>query len=110
MRHWLSTKAEEERTKQEEEKRRQEEERTRQESFRLEQRLVEQSMLRDSMKGGIPPQMIPVIFAVVTGFVVIRDATFAPFPALILVFICVIGNWVLSRFEDTAPSPPWTGE
>ncbi|KAG8629121.1 hypothetical protein KVT40_002986 [Elsinoe batatas] len=63
MRHWLSTKAEEERTKQEEERRRQEEERTRQESFRLEQRLVEQSMLRESMKGGVPPHMIPVIFA-----------------------------------------------
>lgn len=67
MRHWLSTKAEEERTRQEEEKRRQEEERTRQESFKLEQRLVEQTMLRESMKGGIPPQMIPVIFAGIGG-------------------------------------------
>ncbi|PNS20675.1 hypothetical protein CAC42_2920 [Sphaceloma murrayae] len=67
MRHWLSTKAEEERTKQEEERRRQEEEKTRQESYRLEQRLVEQSMLRESMKGGVPPQMIPVIFAGIGG-------------------------------------------
>ncbi|KAF2151181.1 hypothetical protein K461DRAFT_295259 [Myriangium duriaei CBS 260.36] len=67
MRHWLSTKAEEERTKQEEEKRRQEEERTRQETLKLEQRRVEQTMLRESMTGGIPPQMIPVIFAGIGG-------------------------------------------
>ncbi|TKX21577.1 hypothetical protein C1H76_6073 [Elsinoe australis] len=67
MRHWLNTKAEEERTKQEEERRRQEEERTRQESFKLEQRLVEQSLLRESIKGGVPPQMIPVIFAGIGG-------------------------------------------
>lgn len=56
MRNWLSTKAEEERRKAEEEK-------TRQESLRLEQRRVEQAMLRESMQGGVPPHMIPMIFA-----------------------------------------------
>lgn len=60
MRNWLSTKAEEER-------RRQEEEKTRQESLILERRRVEQSMLRESMQGGVPPQMIPVIFAGIGG-------------------------------------------
>ncbi|KAF7593639.1 hypothetical protein BBP40_011157 [Aspergillus hancockii] len=49
--------------KAEEDRRRQEEERTRQESLRLEQRKIEQSMLRDSLQAGIPPQMIPLIFA-----------------------------------------------
>lgn len=56
MRNWLVTKAEEERRKQEEE-------RTRQETLRLEQRRVEQAILRESMQGGVPPQMIPIIFA-----------------------------------------------
>ena len=56
MRNWLVAKAEEER-------RRQEEERTRQETLRLEQRKIEQSMLRDSMKGGVPPHLVPIIFA-----------------------------------------------
>ncbi|KAH9881091.1 hypothetical protein J1614_001584 [Plenodomus biglobosus] len=56
MRNWLAAKAEEERRKQEEE-------RTRQESLRLEQRKVEQSMLRESMQGGIPPHLVPIIFA-----------------------------------------------
>ena len=60
MRNWLSTKAEEERRKQEEEK-------TRQETLKLEQRRVEQSMLRESMQGGVPPQMIPMIFAGIGG-------------------------------------------
>lgn len=47
----------------EEDRRRQEEERTRQESLRLEQRKIEQSMLRDSLQAGVPPHMIPLIFA-----------------------------------------------
>ncbi|KAG5980214.1 hypothetical protein E4U55_004274 [Claviceps digitariae] len=55
MKHWLQARAEEERTKQEEEK-------TRQESLRLEQRRVEMDMLRDSIRGGIPPPMIPLVF------------------------------------------------
>ncbi|KAL5340084.1 hypothetical protein BJX70DRAFT_362116 [Aspergillus crustosus] len=56
MHHWLRAKAEEDRRKQEEEK-------TRQETLRLEQRRVEQSMLRDSLTGGVPPHIIPLIFA-----------------------------------------------
>lgn len=56
MRNWLQAKAEED-------KRRQEEEKTRQESLRLEQRKVEQDMLRTSLNGGIPPHMIPIVFA-----------------------------------------------
>ncbi|KAH7320138.1 hypothetical protein B0I35DRAFT_229491 [Stachybotrys elegans] len=56
MRTWLQTKAEEEKT-------RQEEERTRQESLRLEQRKVEMEMLRASLGGGIPPPMVPLVFA-----------------------------------------------
>ncbi|KAL4818006.1 hypothetical protein BDW67DRAFT_20818 [Aspergillus spinulosporus] len=56
MHHWLRAKAEEDRRKQEEEK-------TRQESLRLEQRRVEASMLRDSLLAGIPPQIIPLVFA-----------------------------------------------
>lgn len=60
LRNWLNTKAEEER-------RRQEEEKTRQETLRLEQRRVEQSMLRESMQGGVPPHMVPMIFAGIGG-------------------------------------------
>ncbi|KAE8452452.1 hypothetical protein EG329_000354 [Mollisiaceae sp. DMI_Dod_QoI] len=56
MRNWLHAKAEEDKRKQEEEK-------TRQESFRLEQRKIEQDMLRTSLSGGIPPYMIPLVFA-----------------------------------------------
>ncbi|PYH45527.1 uncharacterized protein BP01DRAFT_271532, partial [Aspergillus saccharolyticus JOP 1030-1] len=56
MRHWLQAKAEEDRRKQEEEK-------THQESLRLEQRRLEQSMLRDALQAGIPPHLIPLIFA-----------------------------------------------
>ncbi|KAL4782413.1 hypothetical protein BJX76DRAFT_332725 [Aspergillus varians] len=55
MHHWLRAKAEEDRRKQEEEK-------TRQETLRLEQRRVEQSMLRDSLMAGIPPHIVPFIF------------------------------------------------
>ncbi|KAK7398051.1 hypothetical protein QQX98_012578 [Neonectria punicea] len=56
MKHWLQARAEED-------KRRQEEERTRQESLRLEQRKVEMEMLRTSLSGGIPPAMVPLVFA-----------------------------------------------
>ncbi|KAI5466999.1 hypothetical protein BGZ63DRAFT_346051 [Mariannaea sp. PMI_226] len=56
MRHWLQARVEEDR-------RRQEEERTRQESLRLEQRKVEMDMLRTSLSGGIPPAMVPIVFA-----------------------------------------------
>jgi hypothetical protein len=60
MKNWLAAKAEEER-------RRQEEERTRQESLKLEQRKIEHSMLRESMQGGVPPHLIPIIFAGIGG-------------------------------------------
>ncbi|RFN51515.1 hypothetical protein FIE12Z_4251 [Fusarium flagelliforme] len=63
MKHWLQARAEEDRRKQEEERRRQEEERTRQESLRLEQRKVEMEMLRTSLQSGIPPPMVPLVFA-----------------------------------------------
>ncbi|KAH7155065.1 hypothetical protein B0J13DRAFT_216560 [Dactylonectria estremocensis] len=56
MKHWLLARAEED-------KRKQEEERTRQESLRLEQRKVEMDMLRTSLSGGIPPAMVPLVFA-----------------------------------------------
>ncbi|KAK9443879.1 hypothetical protein VB005_02404 [Metarhizium brunneum] len=56
MRSWLQAKAEEEKTKQEEQK-------TRQESLRLEQRRVESELLQYSLRGGIPPPMIPLLFA-----------------------------------------------
>ncbi|KAM4059111.1 hypothetical protein HRG_008022 [Hirsutella rhossiliensis] len=49
MRNWLVAKAEEEKT--------------RQESLRLEQRRVEMDILRASLTGGIPPPMIPLVFA-----------------------------------------------
>ncbi|KAI0194681.1 hypothetical protein EV127DRAFT_508950 [Xylaria flabelliformis] len=60
MRSWLLAKAEEERRKQEEE-------RTRQESLRLEQRRIEHDILRTSLERGIPPSMIPVVFAGLSG-------------------------------------------
>ncbi|KAH8588395.1 hypothetical protein B0O99DRAFT_655991 [Bisporella sp. PMI_857] len=60
MRNWLQAKAEEDKRKQEEEK-------TRQESLRLEQRKIEQDMLRTSLSGGIPPHMIPMVFAGIGG-------------------------------------------
>lgn len=56
MKNWLAAKAEEE-------KRRQEEEKTRQEDLRVQQRQIEQSMLRESLQGGVPPHLIPMIFA-----------------------------------------------
>ncbi|KAK1971382.1 hypothetical protein LZ32DRAFT_439805 [Colletotrichum eremochloae] len=56
MKSWLAAKTEEER-------RRQEEEKTRQESLRLEQRRIEADMLRTSLNGGIPPPIVPLVFA-----------------------------------------------
>ena len=56
MKSWLAAKTEED-------KRRQEEERTRQESYRLEQRRMEYDILRASLQGGIPPPLVPVVFA-----------------------------------------------
>ncbi|KAJ5808416.1 hypothetical protein N7474_009685 [Penicillium riverlandense] len=60
VQQWLQAKTEEDR-------RAQEEERTRQETMRLEQRRIEQSMLADSLHAGVPPQMIPLIFAGIGG-------------------------------------------
>ncbi|KAJ9659497.1 hypothetical protein H2198_003072 [Neophaeococcomyces mojaviensis] len=60
MRNWLQAKAEED-------KRKQEEERTKQENLRLDQRKIEQNMLRDSLNGGVPPPMVPLIFAGMCG-------------------------------------------
>jgi hypothetical protein len=60
MRAWLVAKAEED-------KRRQEEEKTRQESYRLEQRRMEHEILRTSLQGGIPPPLVPVVFASMGG-------------------------------------------
>lgn len=56
MGRWLLTKAEEEKRKQEEEK-------TRQESLRLEQRKIEQTILLDAIRSGVPPHLVPIIFA-----------------------------------------------
>lgn len=67
MRTWLLAKAEEE-------KRRQEEEKTRQESIRLEQRRLEYDMLRTSLDRGIPPPMVPVVFAGMGGGVLPQAA------------------------------------
>ncbi|KAL1841030.1 hypothetical protein VTJ49DRAFT_7461 [Mycothermus thermophilus] len=63
LRAWCTAKAEEERRRQQEEKTRQEEEKTRQESYRLEQRKMEAEILRTSLEGGIPPPLVPVVFA-----------------------------------------------
>lgn len=60
MRNWLMAKAEED-------KRRQEEEKTKQETIRLDQRKIEQSMLRESLSSGIPHHLIPIIFAGIGG-------------------------------------------
>lgn len=56
MHLWLQAKAEEDRKRQEEEK-------ARQETLRLEQRVIEHSMLRDALQAGVPPHMVPLIFA-----------------------------------------------
>lgn len=60
MRNWLAAKAEEDKRKQEEEK-------TRQESLRLEQRKIESDMLRESLRAGVPPAMVPMIYAGIGG-------------------------------------------
>ncbi|OJJ87417.1 uncharacterized protein ASPGLDRAFT_43974 [Aspergillus glaucus CBS 516.65] len=60
MHLWLRARAEEDRRKQEEEK-------ARQETLRLEQRVVEHSMLRDALQAGVPPHMVPLIFAGISG-------------------------------------------
>ena len=60
MRSWLQAKSEEDRRKQEEEK-------SRQEGLKLEQRKIEQNMLQESLRGGIPPPMVPMIFASIGG-------------------------------------------
>ena len=60
MRTWLQAKSEEDRRKQEEEK-------TRQEDLKLQQRKVEQTMLSESLRGGVPPPMVPMIFASLGG-------------------------------------------
>ncbi|KXJ96955.1 hypothetical protein Micbo1qcDRAFT_4393 [Microdochium bolleyi] len=64
---WYHAKVEEERRRQEEERRRQEEERTRQENLRLEQRKLEFDILRTSLDRGIPPQLVPIVFAAMGG-------------------------------------------
>ncbi|KKA31210.1 hypothetical protein TD95_000795 [Thielaviopsis punctulata] len=56
MKSWLAAKSEEEKRKQEEEK-------TRQEVLRRDQRQLEFEILKTSLTGGIPPSMIPLIFA-----------------------------------------------
>ncbi|KAJ5643977.1 uncharacterized protein N7484_006484 [Penicillium longicatenatum] len=60
MQQWLRAKAEEDRRSQEEEK-------TRQETLRLEQRKIEQKILADSLRAGVPPHLIPLIFAGING-------------------------------------------
>lgn len=60
MRNWLQAKTEEDRRKQEEE-------RTKQETLRLDQRKIEQNMLREAIQGGVPPHMVPFIFTGISG-------------------------------------------
>lgn len=67
MRTWLVARTEEE-------KRKQEEERTRQESYRLEQRRMEHDILRASLAGGIPPPMVPIVFAGMGGGILSQAA------------------------------------
>ncbi|RKU47415.1 hypothetical protein DL546_008066 [Coniochaeta pulveracea] len=45
------------------ERRRQEEEKTRQAALQLEQRKLEHDILKASLQGGIPPPMVPIVFA-----------------------------------------------
>lgn len=60
MQHWLQAKAEDDRRSQEEEK-------TRQEALKLEQRKIEQAILADSLRSGVPPHMLPFLFASMNG-------------------------------------------
>ncbi|KAJ5211637.1 uncharacterized protein N7498_003283 [Penicillium cinerascens] len=55
MQQWLQAKTEDDRRSQEEEK-------TRQEALKLEQRKVEQAILADSLRAGVPPHMLPLLF------------------------------------------------
>ncbi|KAJ9486141.1 hypothetical protein VN97_g7204 [Penicillium thymicola] len=55
MKMWLHAKIEEDRRKQEEEK-------THQASLVLEQRRIEQSILSDALRAGVPPNLVPLIF------------------------------------------------
>ncbi|KAJ5918769.1 hypothetical protein N7454_009913 [Penicillium verhagenii] len=50
-----------------EDRRKQEEEKTRQEALRLELRRTEQQILAEALRGGVPPHMIPGLFANLTG-------------------------------------------
>lgn len=56
LQYWFAAKCEEDRRVQQEQK-------THQESLRLEQRRIEQQMLSEAVKNGIPPDMIPMIFS-----------------------------------------------
>jgi hypothetical protein len=58
--HWLVAKAEEE-------KRKAEEERSKQEEIRLERRKVEHSMLTESIRNGVPPYLLPIVFLGIGG-------------------------------------------
>ncbi|MCJ1353285.1 MAG: hypothetical protein MMC33_003270 [Icmadophila ericetorum] len=51
----------------EEERRIQEEQRTQQEHLKLEQRKIERDILRESLQGGVPPYLVPVVFAGMAG-------------------------------------------
>ena len=59
-RSWLNAKAEEERRKQEEEK-------TQQETLKLEQRRQDYSILERALSGGVPPTLVPLVFAAIGG-------------------------------------------
>lgn len=61
MRTWLLAKMEEERRKAEEEKTKQEQARVRQEEYKTDQRRMEQEMLRESLKYGVPPALVPLV-------------------------------------------------
>ncbi|KAK4162251.1 hypothetical protein QBC43DRAFT_215712 [Cladorrhinum sp. PSN259] len=67
MRAWLAAKVEEDRRKQEEEK-------SRQAGYRVEQRKMEAEILKTSIHGGIPPALIPVVFAGMGGGVLPQQA------------------------------------
>ncbi|KAJ5141288.1 Phosphopantothenoylcysteine decarboxylase [Penicillium atrosanguineum] len=67
MQHWLRAKAEDDRRSQEEEK-------TRQEALKLEQRKIEQAILADSLRAGVPPDVLPLLFASMNG-----NGGFVPF-------------------------------
>lgn len=60
MQQWLQAKSEEDRRIQEEEK-------TRQETLKLEQRRIEQAMLVESLRAGVPTHLVPLILAGMSG-------------------------------------------